>query len=224
MGALDAIRASPDLSLGRLDVLQGLAAEATPRRFPSGAHLFYEGDDPSCAYLVVNGLVRLFQPAAEDRRFSIDDMRAGNLVGEMSALCGIPRPAAAVAVTHTEVLRLPTPSLQRALTLDARLSYALLLSTMRLVLEKDSRMATWLAGDVTARLAWQLNFEYLRSGSNPRLCMSHAALAERIGASRETVSRALAKLRRKGDIRSDSAGIVEIVNIDNLRRSFVPAD
>jgi CRP-like cAMP-binding protein len=223
MGVLDSIKASSDLSEARPETLEELARSATLRRFHRGEHLFWEGDEPDSAYLIVDGIVRLFQSVANDHHLSIDDMRQGEFVGEMSALVGVPRPAAAIALKLTETLRIPSHALKRGVCSDVGLAYRLLISTMQLVLEKDVRMATGLTGDLITKLAWQLNFEYSRNGNSMHLHLSHADLAERIGVTRESVSRSLGVLRAKGYVRSGANGL-EIVDLEGLRGRFLALD
>ncbi|MCU1426172.1 MAG: hypothetical protein JWL83_172 [Actinomycetia bacterium] len=77
-----------------------LAEVGTARRYPQGALLFAEGDPAGPVFVVVDGEVSLF---AGEGVSPFATVRAGEIIGELSAIDHLPRSASAVAATALEV-------------------------------------------------------------------------------------------------------------------------
>ncbi len=96
--------------LQRTDLFSGLrsrdqavvAALADEREYPEGYVLYQEGDPSSELYIVVDGRIE----ARQDTRV-LFTAQAGDTVGDLALLDGLPRDYSAVAVEHARVLALP---------------------------------------------------------------------------------------------------------------------
>jgi CRP/FNR family cyclic AMP-dependent transcriptional regulator len=81
------------------DVTAPLVGEGVRRAYPPGSLVFAEGDPPGPTMVVTTGTVAVSTVAGGQ----IDAVGAGELVGELSALDGLPRSASVHAVTHVEL-------------------------------------------------------------------------------------------------------------------------
>lgn len=90
---------------------QHLTEIGRPRRYPRGATLMAEGDPGGVVYALVSGTVDI--ELAGGRK--IATVTPGQLVGELSAIDGLPRSASVVAATDVDVRALPAPLLLEAL-------------------------------------------------------------------------------------------------------------
>lgn len=94
----------------------------TPQTLAEGETLFRQGEEGSCAFLVLSGILGLHsgnpEPAGTGLRFFRKAV-AGELVGEYGPLCGEPRSAGAVALTPVELLRFDGTQLTALLQSDA---------------------------------------------------------------------------------------------------------
>jgi ATP-binding cassette subfamily B protein len=89
----------------KLPELQKLAAKLTHVALEPGQELFHEGEEGETAYIIRQGRMRILKEF-DGRPRQIAICNPGDLFGEMSALCGTPRPTSAVAATRTTVLAL----------------------------------------------------------------------------------------------------------------------
>lgn len=90
--------------------LLDLALEFEPRHLVAGEQLFAHGEPGYEGFLMVRGVLRFTDEHGE----LIEDLSSpGEFFGTRSALYGIPRSAAAQAVSNCEIWALPAPALER---------------------------------------------------------------------------------------------------------------
>lgn len=74
--------------------------------FAEGEHIFREGDDGDCAYIIETGLVEV-SVQKEERKLVIATLGPGDLLGEMAIIDKLPRTASALALEETQVIAIP---------------------------------------------------------------------------------------------------------------------
>ncbi|MGZ8606788.1 MAG: Crp/Fnr family transcriptional regulator [Actinomycetota bacterium] len=191
----------------------GAWAAGTPRRLPHGDVVVRQGDPIECLFLVTSGAVRLASVTADGREVVVGLLGAGEVFGE-SALLDEPSPVDARAAGSADVVALPIAHLREVL----RHSPATSTELLRLVaarLHRTSRaLEDSLTGDVPTRLSRRLHDLAEAHGSRSsdgvriRVPLTQDELARMIGASRETVNRALSGMSSRGLIRSRDRTIV----------------
>ncbi|MCB9665093.1 MAG: cytochrome P450 [Alphaproteobacteria bacterium] len=72
-------------------------------RLEEGATLFHEGDDPDRVYVVVEGMLRVHR-TCQGRDTTLAGLGAGQVVGEIGILQGVPRTASVTATVPTRLL------------------------------------------------------------------------------------------------------------------------
>ncbi len=108
---------APVLQLRKSDLFANLSADAfgsieaelRPVDLPEGETLFEQGDPGDALYLLVEGELKVVVGRGSDAH-TIDTLRDGALLGEMSLLTGEPRSAGIVASTPSHLLRLSKAS------------------------------------------------------------------------------------------------------------------
>lgn len=85
-----------------------LASRATPVRVAKGRHLLRAGEDPSAAYVVTHGRVRVMGPDGS----TLATMAAPAIVGELAVLEGRPRSRDVVALEALRALRVEASDLR----------------------------------------------------------------------------------------------------------------
>jgi CRP-like cAMP-binding protein len=96
---------------GELDTeaFESIERDLTWLQLPSGAELFRQGDPADGAYIVAVGRLRIVVSAGADEK-TIDEVGAGQWIGEMALLTRKERSATVYAVRDTELVWLPQPS------------------------------------------------------------------------------------------------------------------
>lgn len=205
-----------------------LAARCRRRRFPAGEALFHEGDPGQTLYVVVSGQINVEKVTARGDTVHLAQRGPGETVGEMSLLDGEARSGDAVTETACDLLMLDRGEFLRCLEtapqialnvitcLAARLREAGQQRIEDRSLDVLGRLATFLLAAPKAECAADATHE--KGGMRLESRLSHAQIAERIGATRETVSRALGRLREGGALCQGEDGRFVVLNADKLRR------
>jgi CRP/FNR family transcriptional regulator len=188
-----------------------LALAMSPRRYQAGQLIVGPDTRPEWVYVTRSGTVRLFHFDRSERAVTVERLQAGHVFG-ITELLG--RAAAssgalfAEAETDVDVCAIEE---RRFLDVVARWPQAILELALRLgvrVREDKRQLGRLSATGARARLARVLHelareaSEYQPGGGlRLRAVPRHADLAHQIGASRETVTRMLARLEEDGYIR-----------------------
>ncbi len=93
--------------------LDALAGELEWLCIPGGWELFHEGDPGDSLFLVVAGRIAVVTADADGRQSVINQIGAGETVGEMALVSGDARSATIVALRDTELLRLERSAFER---------------------------------------------------------------------------------------------------------------
>ena len=196
------------------DALQHLAAESHYRRFRPGEVIFYQADPGYTCHIVVRGRVRVLVVGEDGRELAVSILGPGQIIGEMALLEDLPRSASVEALEETRTLEFQRDVLFHALRTSPALALSLLrdLSAKLRVLTEEAEGLALLT--VAERLLRRLQRMAERSGvpvpggvrvSPP---MTQQELAALIGTSRESVNRALVRLRQQGKLRLEDGWIV----------------
>lgn len=174
-----------------------LASAGRPRTYHRGDHLFIEGDRGDAVYLVSAGQARVFTASSEGHEVTLCVRGPGDLVGEMAALDpGSARSASVVALGTLQCQVIGSDELHRLLEAHPQVSLALLRLLIGRLRDADRRRTEFGSYNATQRLARVL----VEAADETRvgLALSQQEMAGLIGASRESVARALAELRDRG--------------------------
>jgi CRP-like cAMP-binding protein len=201
---LAALQACPLLATTSPSALQALAGASTTRTVARGGVVAAEGSVVAQAVLVVRGRVRAVRRAANGREIAVEVFRAGDLVAD-----GVLAPEAPLgndweAIEPTTLLLIPREALLEHLRGVPELALALAAQVLGR-LDRSKELAVGLAlSDVQGRVVSALVALGRHDGvEGPeglliRQRPTQQEIANQIGACRETVSRTVSDLVRKG--------------------------
>ncbi|HEY1296511.1 MAG TPA: Crp/Fnr family transcriptional regulator [Chloroflexota bacterium] len=205
---------------------EGLARAMSLRRFSRGQLIVDRHTRPELVCVMRSGRVRLFHRELDGREITIERLGTGQLFGVTGLLTTDAGGMLAQAETDVDVCVVDG---RRFLDLVSRWPQALLDLATRLgvrVREADELMSRMTPTGSRARLA-EVLYRLARTGSdvNPggglrlRGVPRHSDLALEIGATRETVTRMLARLEQDGYIRRFGRQII-VPDPDRLADDF----
>lgn len=180
-----------------------LAALGVQRRMRADSILIEQGDIDDCVYVVLSGRLRAYLSDARGREITLAYHGPGDYVGEMS-LDGGPRSASVQAVEASVCAVVTRTTMIEHLSADPEFARELimrLIGRARLATESARSMALL---DVYGRLRQLLDSranELAEGSSGVRVIaekLTHQAIANEIGCSREMVSRLLKDLETGG--------------------------
>jgi CRP-like cAMP-binding protein len=182
------------------DVLRELGEIARCHDYPKNNILHYQGDPAGSAYLVVGGRVKLSLMNEEGKEVVLAILRPGGMFGLISALDGGPQPANAITVAPSRIATFSADSFISWLERHKLVREALLKELGRRVRESYQKIGEHALMGVKDRLLCALldiaDREGRREPDGAAVFTrpTHQELANRIGSSREVVSRVLKEL------------------------------
>lgn len=192
-----------------------------PRAMAAGDTVYALGDSPDYCYLIKRGRVRICNFSQSGKEIIMGELRAGDCLGEISFIDGLPRFDMAVAAEAGELLVLARSDFDRlyaeydeiARSLNKQLAYRVRLLYLQLdeanALSLGQRLARQLS-----RIAFASGIEQ-ESGEVLVQPLSHEGLASMLGATRQAVSQEMKRLERAGVLRI-SYGRVYIMDMPAL--------
>ncbi|WP_261664529.1 Crp/Fnr family transcriptional regulator [Deinococcus sp. Marseille-Q6407] len=186
--------------------LEHMAAAAQTRTFRAG-EVIYRMDDPADAlYLVHSGMVKIYKLFPNGKEAILGVVGPQDCFGEMLLRPGERRPTQAEALEPTRLIALPQAELSQLIQAQLDLALRLIGLLAARLFETQHWSATvsaYSAGERVASLLARLGREFgvtHPEGTELNLKLNQEDLARMIGATRETVSHSLHKLRREGAI------------------------
>jgi CRP-like cAMP-binding protein len=118
-----------------------LARAMSLRDLKQGDVLIQEGSADDHLYVVVSGVLGVVKDAGGDGEVTLNAIRPGSVVGELSFLDGATRYASLVALSDTQVLGLSRADLEGLLETQPRVVYHVMRAIVRVVHEIQRRLS-----------------------------------------------------------------------------------
>jgi len=203
------------------DVARDIAAHATERRYPAQALILRYGDRTSHAWLVMAGRAQALVYALAGQMVLVHEDRAGDLFGAIAAVDAWPIEAEVMAAEPTSAACVPAADFVLLVDRHGSLGLLLVRSLLQQLRATSMRMVDRTTLSAPGRVyAELLRLARLGDGVTIRPAPVHAALAVRVQSTRETVSRAVHALERRGILRREDDALV-IVAAQRLEEMVV---
>jgi len=215
------LRQSPLFASLDQEGAQALMESLTEQIVAKGEILFHEGEFGDHLFLILEGKVKLGHASTDGRESLMAVLGPGEMFGELSLFDPGLRAATATALTQARVFRLGNTQLMPWLAGRPEVAAALLQALARRLRRTNEAMADLVFSDVPGRVAKALmelgeKFGTLIPGG---LLVTHdmtqEELAQLVGASRETVNKALADFAQRGWISLESRQVL-ILDVERL--------
>lgn len=201
---------------------RSLISMMTRLELVKGDVLFNEGDAGHTLYVIVKGKVKMARTARDGRENLLGLLGVGDMLGELSVFDPGPRLSRARAVEPTVVYELPKEVLDVWLDDHLEMSRHLMRALAQRIRRISNTMADLVFSDVPGRVAKAIldlghRFGRMERGHvTVRHGLTQEELAQLVGASRETVNKALADFASRGWI-DVHIGSVEVFEPERLR-------
>jgi CRP/FNR family cyclic AMP-dependent transcriptional regulator len=188
-----------------------------------GERLFAEGDAGDKLYIILGGKIKLTKAAPDGRENLLSVHGPGEMFGELSLFDPIPRTSSATAVTATRLAGLTHEDLRTWLSTRPEVAIHLLQALAQRLRRINDVKADLVFTDVPGRVAKALldlsdRFGVLTpDGVQVNHDLTQEELAQLVGASRETVNKALADFAARGWIQLAAKSVL-VTDTDRLRK------
>ena len=205
------------------DLVAALLADGVPMSFRRGEFVFQAGEVAGYGYLVESGKIGMGRATSSGRRQLMTLFLPGDPFGITSVFDRTLRVADGLALSDAEVLGLPAARMREWVLSDARIGAAMTRFLSVQVRRINETVGQLLNPDVSARVAASVLELAERIGVRGpygvrvRHDLTQEQWAQYIGASRETVNKALTDMARQGLIALESRELV-VLDEQRMRR------
>lgn len=220
----DAVVLSAPLFVGiEEDAARALLGRMRPLRLTRGHAIFQEGEPGDRLYVIAQGKMKLGRRSNDGRENLLAVLGPGEMFGELSLFDPGPRTATASAVNDAVLFELDHAELVAWLQTYPAVAKHLLHALARRLRRTNEALADLVFSDVPGRVAKALLDLSRRFGQevDDGIRVAHdltqEELAQLVGASRETVNKALADFAGRGWVRREGRAVV-LLDIDRLER------
>ena len=208
--------------LSRAGIFQGVESAAVntlieqldSTTFPRGTTIFNEGEPGDRLFIITSGKVKLARHAPDGRENLLTIMGPSDMFGELSIFDPGPRTSAAVCVTEVTAATMDSQMLHDWIQAHPEISEQLLRVLARRLRRTNNALADLIFTDVPGRVAKALlqlaNRFGVQEGGALRVHhdLTQEEIAQLVGASRETVNKALAEFAHRGWIRLEGKSVL----------------
>jgi CRP/FNR family cyclic AMP-dependent transcriptional regulator len=196
------------------DDIASLARLTARKRYPKDTVVFFENEEGDTFFMILEGRIKVTILGDDGREIILSVLGPGDFFGEMALLDNEPRSATAIAVEETELLSLQRVDFQSVLTDNRSIVSALIKVLTSRLRRANHQISTLALLDVYGRVARVIvdmareEGKRLKDGRIAFRRATHQEIANRIGTTRETVTRMLKDLERQGLIHIEGKEIV----------------
>jgi CRP/FNR family cyclic AMP-dependent transcriptional regulator len=189
--------------------LRRLARRGEVKRYRKGHLLIEEGAHGDTIFVILSGRVRVFGSGANDREITYGTYGPGEYLGEIS-LDGGPRSASVVTLEPCECVVVTRQTLLQHIAENPEFALELLAKVIRRARAATLSAKQLALNDVYGRLVLLLDALAEPHPDGTRVVaerLTHQEMANRLGCSREMVSRLLKDLENGGYVRTGGAAL-----------------
>jgi len=192
-------------------------------KLAKGHTLFKEGDEGDRLYVIVSGKVKLGTSSGDGRENLLSILGPGEMFGELSLFDPEPRTATATAVTDVRLVSLAHDQVIGLATSQPQVSLELLRRLAQRLRKSNEVLADLVFADVPGRVAKAIIDLGTRFGvqKDDGLHVNHdltqEELAQLVGASRETVNKALADFAARGWVKLEPRAVL-VTDIERITK------
>jgi CRP-like cAMP-binding protein len=218
---LDAVNRAPLFTALDEAASASLRAQMDLVKISKGSVLFAEGADGDHLYVIVEGKLKLGTSSGDGRENLLSILGPGEMFGELSLFDPGPRTSTATAVTDAKLLSLGQAKLLPWLRENPDVALHLLARLAQRLRRTNEAVGDLVFSDVPGRVAKALIDLGERFGkkTDEGLYVHHdltqEELAQLVGASRETVNKALADFAGRNWLKLDGRAVL-ITDLDRL--------
>jgi CRP-like cAMP-binding protein len=214
----DFLTSVPMFSGLQRDELLKFAELTRERTYPKGSVILFQGDPGDSLYVLRQGRAKVVLIGEDGREVILGVLEPGAHFGELALIDDQPRSAHVIAMEDSQLLILRREDFRRRVEANPSVAWALLTELSRRLRRADQKIGGLVLLDVPGRIS-RLLLDLSAESTNGMIekPLTHQTIAQMIGASRETVSRAMKEFQEEGLIRVERRRIA-VANRDALEK------
>lgn len=217
---LNAIEVFSKLSLSDFESLSHILKAQS---YQADQHIITLGDPSRDVFFIISGKVRITTFANSGKEITFQDMKAGQMFGELSAIDGEPRSTNAVALSQSLLAVAPAESFFKILRDYPSVNELILQHLTGLIRKLGDRVVEFSALSVKSRIhaeILRLAKNNMVDGNSAKITPSptHLDIANRISTHREAVSREISDLTKNGILKRSEGKLIvqDVAKLESL--------
>ena len=188
----DFLASVPMFSGLQRDELLKFAELTRERTYPKGSVILFQGDPGDSLYVLHQGRAKVVLIGEDGREVILGVLEPGAHFGELALIDDQPRSAHVIAMEDSQLLILRREDFRRRVEANPPVAWALLTELSRRLRRADQKIGGLVLLDVPGRISrLLLDLSAESDSATIEKPLTHQTIAQMIGASRETVSRAM---------------------------------
>jgi CRP-like cAMP-binding protein len=194
--------------------VQDLKSALEPVTFPRAHVIFAEGELGDRLYIILSGKVKIGRKSPDGRENLLAVFGPSDMFGELSIFDPGPRTSTATTVTEVQAVTMDRAALREWIAKRPEIAEQLLRVIARRLRRTNNMLADLIFTDVPGRVAkalLQLAHDFgTQEGGMLRVThdLTQEEIAQLVGASRETVNKALADFAHRGWLRLEGKSVL----------------
>jgi CRP-like cAMP-binding protein len=179
--------------------LQHFAELTREKSYPRGSVILFEDDPGDSLFVVRKGRVKVVLIGEDGREVILGVLGVGEHFGELALIDDRPRSAHVIAMEDADLLVLRRDDFRARVESSPQVAWSLLIELSRRLRRADDKIGGLVLLDVPGRIS-RLLLDLADEAGGPQIekSLTHQTIAQMIGASRETVSRAMKEFQESG--------------------------
>jgi len=214
MSDIDIIKKIPIFADLEPQELEKVSKIYISRQYKKGQIIFFEGEPGEAVYFVKEGKIKIYKADDEGREYILHIFGPGNIFAETVLFGSDPYPANAEAVEDSVIGLIKNRDLEELLKKNTDIAFKIIKVLSKRLRESQENIKNLVFRDTYDRTACALHKMALEHGIKTshgievEMPITRSELASIVGTSRETVTRMLSEMKRKGIIDMDRQKII----------------
>ena len=209
-----------------IDELQKMISFMKKKSIPKGMHVFFKEDPLHSVYFIEKGIVKIYKTDLNGKEQIVSLLKDGDMFPHVGFFQSRTYPANALVVEDASFIYLSTADLKEMVLHYPEVSIKLFRVMEDKIMELQSSLEAQVLNNTyeqVVKLLLRLQHAHgvLQEDGSYMLPMhiTQNEIAQMIGAARETISRSLSKMRKKGLISDSNEGYM-LLNVEALHREL----
>ncbi|SOB99369.1 CRP/FNR family transcriptional regulator [Ureibacillus xyleni] len=194
--------------------------------FHQGAHIFMQGDPLTNVYFIARGKIKVYRTDLQGKEQIINVLQPGEMFPHQGFFRNDNYPANAQVLEETALIYIPIPSFEKFLIQHPETCVKMMKILGDKIVDLQNRLQEQIMNTTYEQIILLLIRLSKSHGKNKvdgtiliTTQFTNRDLANMIGSSRETVSRTLTQLKKKGLVNLDEVGNM-MINVDALKEEL----
>ena len=204
---------------------ESIAALCQHKYYHSGDQIIDQMSKTSDVFFISTGSVRVINLTASGKEVALEILKQGKCFGEIAAIDGGPRSSSVVALEPSKLIRMPGKDFIKILQKHPKVGLKVMIVLASVIRTSGNRITDLVTLGANARVLAELMKKIEESGTKENKAIIenfpvHSEIAQRASTTRETVTRVLSALSKKGIIKRNGTSL-EVIDTAVVERTFL---